>query len=172
MRVRGFVATRRPRALVAEVRVVLGTVHGALPWRPAALEAVRSGSQGVTRWDDLLLAPTPTRAVPAQPPTLSVLVPAYNAAGTTGDALESASVQRPPPLEVVVSEDGSEGDLDRALTGFGDRIRVVRGPNRGLPTARNPFRFGLSSQDLAEAVLGVRDPLYPLIVGARVHVPA
>jgi glycosyltransferase involved in cell wall biosynthesis len=38
---------------------------------------------------------------------------------------------------VIVSDDGSEDDLQRVLDGFGDRIRVVRGPNRGLPTARN-----------------------------------
>ncbi|MGY1735357.1 glycosyltransferase [Geodermatophilus sp. SYSU D00684] len=66
-----------------------------------------------------------------------MLVPAYNAADTIGDALESALTQRPAPSEVVVSDDGSEDDLDRVLSGFGDRVRVVRGPNAGLATARN-----------------------------------
>ncbi|NEM05929.1 glycosyltransferase family 2 protein [Geodermatophilus normandii] len=66
-----------------------------------------------------------------------MLVPAYNAADTIGDALESALTQRPAPTEVVVSDDGSEDDLGRVLSGFGDRIRVVRGSNGGLATARN-----------------------------------
>jgi glycosyltransferase involved in cell wall biosynthesis len=66
-----------------------------------------------------------------------VLVPAYNAARTIGEALESALSQRPAPLEVVVSDDGSEDDLGGVLATFGDRVRVVRGPNGGLATARN-----------------------------------
>jgi glycosyltransferase involved in cell wall biosynthesis len=70
-------------------------------------------------------------------PTLSVLIPAYNAADTIGEALESALTQRPAPLDVVVSDDGSEDDLGTVLRHFGERVRVVRGPNRGLPTARN-----------------------------------
>lgn len=89
-------------------------------------------------WADRLLAPLPDRPVEAgELPTLSVLVPAYNAADTIGEALESALSQQPAPLEVVVSDDGSEDDLDRVLTEFGGRVSVVRGPNRGLPTARN-----------------------------------
>jgi glycosyltransferase involved in cell wall biosynthesis len=92
----------------------------------------------MTNWTDLLEAPAPAGTVAAQrPPTLSVLVPAYNAATTIGEALESALTQRPAPLEVIVSDDGSEDDLDRVLAGFGDRVRVVRGPNGGLATARN-----------------------------------
>ncbi|MGY1609580.1 glycosyltransferase family A protein [Geodermatophilus sp. SYSU D00700] len=66
-----------------------------------------------------------------------MLVPAYNAADSIGEALESALSQKPEPLEVIVSDDGSEDDLGRVLAGFRRRISVVRGPNRGLPTARN-----------------------------------
>ena len=92
----------------------------------------------MTEWTDLLVAPEATGPVTPQPsPSLSVLVPAYNAADTIGDALESALTQRPAPLEVVVSDDGSEDGLAGVLAGFGDRVRVVRGPNGGLATARN-----------------------------------
>lgn len=92
----------------------------------------------MTNWTSLLLAPPPASSIAAQPPpSISILIPAYNAAHTIGEALESALVQRPAPLEVIVSDDGSEDDLDRALAGFGDRIRLVRGANRGLATARN-----------------------------------
>ena len=85
-----------------------------------------------------LRAPSPRSPVhPAAPPTLSVLVPAYNAAATIGEALESALSQTPAPLEVVVSDDGSEDDLSRILIPFGTHVRVVRGPNGGLAVARN-----------------------------------
>jgi len=85
-----------------------------------------------------LRAPVPrVPAEPARPPDISVLVPAYNAAATIGEALESALTQVPAPFEVVVSDDGSSDDLDRALQPFRGRITVVRGPNGGLAVARN-----------------------------------
>ena len=53
-------------------------------------------------------APAPAPGLRAgPPPRVSVLVPAYNAAATIGEALESALTQRPPPHEVIVSDDGS-----------------------------------------------------------------
>lgn len=89
-------------------------------------------------WADLLLAPPPDRPLdPSSAPTLSVVVPVYNAADTIGEALESALTQRPAPFEVIVSDDGSEDALDAVLAGFGNRVRLVRGPNRGVATARN-----------------------------------
>lgn len=87
---------------------------------------------------DELLAPPPGQDVrPGPPPSLSVLVPAYDAAATIGEALESVLTQVPPPQEVVVSDDGSRDDLHGALHPFGDRVRLVRGPNAGVATARN-----------------------------------
>jgi glycosyltransferase involved in cell wall biosynthesis len=68
---------------------------------------------------------------------VSVLVPAYQAAATIGEALESALSQVPEPFEMIVSDDGSTDPLDDVLAGFGERVRVVRGPNAGLATARN-----------------------------------
>ncbi|SNS90190.1 Glycosyl transferase family 2 [Geodermatophilus saharensis] len=92
----------------------------------------------MTDWLSHLRAPAPAAPVDPGPlPTLSVLIPAYNAADTIGEALESVLTQLPAPLEVVVSDDGSEDDLTGVLAGFGERVRVVRGPNRGLATARN-----------------------------------
>ncbi len=104
---------------------------------PAPVVRPRTGPV-TTAWTDHLLAPPPSGPLTRGPaPTLSVLVPAYNAADTIGEALESALTQRPAPLEVIVSDDGSDDGLDRVLAGFGDRVRMVRGPNRGLPTARS-----------------------------------
>lgn len=90
------------------------------------------------QWIDELLAPPPQGAVERGPtPTLSVLIPAYNDAGTIGEAIESVLTQRPAPSEVIVSDDGSEDELDGVLAAFAGRIRIVKGPNRGLAAARN-----------------------------------
>jgi glycosyltransferase involved in cell wall biosynthesis len=58
-------------------------------------------------------------------------------ATTIGEALDSALTQDPTPHEVIVSDDGSRDDLERALRPFANRIRLVRGPNGGLAAARN-----------------------------------
>lgn len=70
-------------------------------------------------------------------PTFSVIVAAYNAADTIGDAIRSALEQDPPPLEVVVGDDESTDDLDRAVAPFGDAVRVVRIRHGGEGAAKN-----------------------------------
>lgn len=70
-------------------------------------------------------------------PLVSVVIPAYNAGGTIVPAVESVLAQRYPRIEVVVIDDGSTDDTAAALARFGDRIRVVRQPNGGLPAARD-----------------------------------
>lgn len=88
----------------------------------------------------VLRAPAPPPEAPRAaepPPRLSVLIPAYDAADTIGEAVESALSQSPPPFEVIVSDDGSRDDLTAALMPFAEHVRVVRGPNAGLATARN-----------------------------------
>jgi glycosyltransferase involved in cell wall biosynthesis len=80
---------------------------------------------------------------------VSVVVPAYNAAATIGEALESVWTQKPPPFEVIVSDDGSQDDLRAALRPFGQRVQVVGGPNAGLATARNRAAAVASGELLA-----------------------
>ena len=45
--------------------------------------------------------------VPGAAPTFSVVVAAYQAAETIGEAIESALAQTVPPHEIVVCDDGS-----------------------------------------------------------------
>ena len=70
-------------------------------------------------------------------PTFSVVVAAYNAAGTIADAIISALEQDPPPLEIVVGDDESTDDLAGALAPFGDAVRVVRIEHGGEGAAKN-----------------------------------
>jgi glycosyltransferase involved in cell wall biosynthesis len=69
--------------------------------------------------------------------TLSAVIPAYNAEAWLGQAIESALAQEEVALEVVVVDDGSTDGTAEVLATFGDRIRLVRQANRGLPAARN-----------------------------------
>ena len=124
-----------------------------------------------TQWIDRLLAPPPLRQVePGPAPDLSVLIPAYNNASTIGEAIESVLTQRPAPSEVIVSDDGSEDELDRVLAAFHGRIRLVRGPNRGLATARN--RAAAAARGALLGLLDADDVWLPGRAAALVEVAA
>ena len=75
-------------------------------------------------------APVPAR-------TFSVVIPAYNAAATLGDAVRSALAQAPAPLEVVIVDDGSTDSTRAVAEAFGGGVRVFSGPNAGPSAARN-----------------------------------
>ena len=67
---------------------------------------------------------------------VSVVIPAFNAASTIGDCLESLLGQTYRPLQIVVVDDGSEDETEAALRGFGDHIEVVAQVKGGLAAAR------------------------------------
>lgn len=74
---------------------------------------------------------------------VSVVVPAHDAADTIGAALRSALVQQPPPLEVVVIDDGST-DATAAVAAevaaeapATTAVRVLSQPQSGPSAARN-----------------------------------
>lgn len=74
-----------------------------------------------------------------EPPTFTVVVAAYDAQATIGDALRSVAAQARADVEVVVVDDGStDGTAERAEA-FHDvlDLRVLRQPNRGPAAARN-----------------------------------
>ncbi|MGM1017100.1 MAG: glycosyltransferase family 2 protein [Actinomycetota bacterium] len=66
-------------------------------------------------------------------PRLSVLVPAYDAAGTIASALRSTLRALPRDAEIVVLDDGSSDDTaDIARTVPDPRVRVISRPNAGV----------------------------------------
>jgi GT2 family glycosyltransferase len=71
------------------------------------------------------------------PPTFSVLIAAYQAADTIGDAVMSALEQTTPPLEIIVCDDGSTDDLEDALSPYLPHIQLIRQSNRGEAAAKN-----------------------------------
>lgn len=70
-------------------------------------------------------------------PSVTVIVPCYQAEAYVRDAIESVLAQDYPSLDVLAVDDGSTDGTPTVLSGFGGRIRVVRQPNRGVSSARN-----------------------------------
>jgi hypothetical protein len=70
-------------------------------------------------------------------PTFSVVIAAHDAAGTIGEAVESALGQTLPPLEVIVVDDGSTDGTMAALESYLDRIVWIRKERGGAASARN-----------------------------------
>jgi len=72
-----------------------------------------------------------------KPGAVSVIIPAYNVETCLSQAILSALEQVPPPLEVIVINDGSADGTAEVARGFGERIRYLEQPNSGPAAARN-----------------------------------
>jgi glycosyltransferase involved in cell wall biosynthesis len=71
-------------------------------------------------------------------PTVSVLIPAYNAERYVGETLESVLRQTHQSLEVIVVDDGSRDRTAEVVRGIRDpRIRLVQQENKGQSAAIN-----------------------------------
>lgn len=71
---------------------------------------------------------------------VSIIIPAYRAADTIGETLESVLAQSSPNWEAVVVDDGSPdgtGDVVKRFVKRDGRIRLIRQRNRGEGGARN-----------------------------------
>lgn len=75
----------------------------------------------------------------SEAPAISVVIPAYNRAGSIAAAIESVLRQTVTAIEVIVVDDGSADGTAAAAEGVADpRLRVLRLPaNRGAAAARN-----------------------------------
>lgn len=70
-------------------------------------------------------------------PTVSVVIPAYNAAWCVRRAVDSVLAQTFTDSELIVVDDGSTDDTAHVLAEYGSRVRIVSKPNGGLSSARN-----------------------------------
>jgi glycosyltransferase involved in cell wall biosynthesis len=68
---------------------------------------------------------------------VSVIIAVHNGAPTIGRALSSVFAQTLPAFEVIVVDDGSTDETASVLASYGDRIRMIRQPNRGVSASRN-----------------------------------
>jgi glycosyltransferase involved in cell wall biosynthesis len=70
-------------------------------------------------------------------PSVSVVIPTYNAARFLVEALESALSQTLPPDDIVVVDDGSTDDTEDTIYPYRRRIQYIRQENQGPAVARN-----------------------------------
>lgn len=115
------------------------------------------GRGGSGQW----LVPEPRGAVEplSAAPTFSIVIPAYQAAETIGEAVSSALAQARPAHEVIVVDDGSTDDLAGALRPFADGVEVIHKSNGGAASARNAGARAASGDFMA--VLDADDRLHP-----------
>jgi glycosyltransferase involved in cell wall biosynthesis len=78
--------------------------------------------------------------------SISVVIPAYQAEGYIGEAIESIFAQTLSPAEVIVVDDGSTDSTADVASGF-DGVTLLRQPNRGPSAARNAG-YEISTGDL------------------------
>jgi glycosyltransferase involved in cell wall biosynthesis len=70
-------------------------------------------------------------------PTISVVIPAYNASGFLAETLRSVLAQTVPPDEVLVIDDGSKDNTLEIAESFAPQVTAIRRPNSGAATSRN-----------------------------------
>lgn len=76
--------------------------------------------------------PNPTK------PTVSVILPCFNAHTHLPRTLASLTAQTYRDFDITIVDDGSDDPATRAyLDGLASEINVIRQPNQGLPAARN-----------------------------------
>ena len=73
------------------------------------------------------------------PLPVTVIIPAYKAAGTIRRSLDSVLAQTSPPSEVLVVDDGSpdRAQLRAVLAPYGSVVTLLQKPNGGAASARN-----------------------------------
>jgi glycosyltransferase involved in cell wall biosynthesis len=93
-------------------------------------------------------------------PTVSVVMPVYQAARFLGEAIESILAQTHPDLELIAVDDGSTDSSNEILEQYAKRdprlivIRsrhegVIHARNRGLSLARAPFVACMDADDVS-----------------------
>jgi len=68
---------------------------------------------------------------------IGVVIPAFNAAGYVGQAIESVLAQTLRPSRIVVVDDGSADETAAIVERFGRAVTCIRQENRGVAAARN-----------------------------------
>lgn len=100
--------------------------------------------------------------------SISVVIPVHDDLGTLQRAIESVIRQTVPVSEILVIDDGSPGDVDRALGRFSAVVRLLRHDrNLGASAARNT---GIAaSQSDYIAFLDADDAWHPDKIECQLH---
>jgi glycosyltransferase involved in cell wall biosynthesis len=71
------------------------------------------------------------------PPSISVIIPVYNAAPYLAEALRSVLAQTRSANEIIVVDDGSTDDSAAVAQGFVPQVKLIQQANLGAAAARN-----------------------------------
>jgi glycosyltransferase involved in cell wall biosynthesis len=91
--------------------------------------------------------------------SISVVIPAWNAARYIGDAIDSVLSQSLAPDEIIIVDDGSTDHTPECIRKFGSRITLIEQPNAGAAAARN--RGIAEARGEAVALLDADDLMAP-----------
>lgn len=70
-------------------------------------------------------------------PSVSIIIPCYNAESSVAETIQNALAQTWPHKEIIVVDDGSTDRSREIVESFGDQVKLLTGPNRGGCVARN-----------------------------------
>lgn len=70
-------------------------------------------------------------------PSITVVIPAYNAEATISRAIDSVLNQTVSVFEIVVVDDGSTDDTAAVVRGYGPKVRLIQQTNSRTAAARN-----------------------------------
>jgi glycosyltransferase involved in cell wall biosynthesis len=74
--------------------------------------------------------------------SISVVIPAYNAARYIGRALDSVLAQTHKPDEIIVVDDGSTDDTAGIVETYSSQVRLIRRENAGAKLKLTARRYG------------------------------
>jgi len=83
------------------------------------------------------------------PPSVSVVIPAYNAERFLAEAIDSVLGQGYGSLEVIVVDDGSTDDTADVARHYDPQVRLLQQVNGGIGSARNSGVEAASGEHLA-----------------------
>lgn len=75
--------------------------------------------------------------MPSDTPSVSIIIPAYNASAHIVETLESVFAQHYEPMEIIVVDDGSSDGTAELVAKAYPSVRVIRKQNGGAASARN-----------------------------------
>ena len=81
-------------------------------------------------------------------PRFAVIIPAFNAAATLRQAVDSVLAQTYAPREIIVIDDGSTDATAELAAGYGTRVTLISQRNNGVSAARNKGARSASSDCL------------------------